>query len=90
MTKNEKAKEGKDNPKILKIPCTFEDYKLKKTTNETIISFAVPSENLDLAKPLLNCVQEPYILILYKMEDQDDLDMVAGPASLEDITLKDL
>ena len=90
MGKKKDTAGAEDNPKILKIPCTFEDYKLKKTTNEMIISFAIAETNIDLAKSLLNCVQEPYILLLYKMENKDDLDMVAGPTPLEDLSFEDL
>lgn len=72
-----KGKQGsKGSLEPLKIPCTFDDYKLKKTTGEMIVSFAIPVEKLDLAKPLLNCVQEPFILLLFKPESQSDIDML--------------
>ena len=72
-----KGRQGSKGPlEPLKIPCTFDDYKLKKTTGEMIISFAIPTEKLDLAKPLLNCVSEPFVLLLFKPESNDDIDLL--------------
>jgi len=71
-----KKRRKKTDGEPLKIPCTFDDYKLKKTTGEMIIAFAIPPEKVDLAKPLLNCVQEPFVLLLFKPSSQDEAEML--------------
>lgn len=72
---------GKKNSKkiaaeALKIPVILDDYRLKKTTGEMLLTFAVPPEKVDLAKPLLNHVQEPFILLLFRPKSLDDVEMV--------------
>ena len=89
MGNKKEKKEGEDNSKILKIPVNFNDFKLKVTSGETLISFAIQPEHLDLAKPLFNCPGEPYVLLLYKMADKDDLDGMVG-IGLEDHSLEEL
>ena len=72
MGKSEKKKGAKD---VLQIPCCFDDYKLKKTTSEMVLSFTIPQEKVDLAKPLLNEINEQFVIILYKLNDIKDADL---------------
>ena len=57
---------------LIEVPSCLEDYKLKKSTNELVISFAIDPSNLDTAKPLLNHTGEFMTLMLYIPEDQSE------------------
>lgn len=57
--------------KKIRIPVVFDDYRLKKSDNSLLLIFSVPEGQIDLAKPLLNHINQSFILSLQKTTDED-------------------
>ena len=64
----------KNNDDIIKVPVTLSDFKFKKMSGSWDITFEIQPEILAMAKPLMDCMGDHFVLILARIESKAALD----------------
>ena len=67
------AKKTDQENEIIKLPVTLEGFAFNKRSQDWGISFVMQPENLEMGKPLMNCMGDHFVLMLVRVKSMDNL-----------------
>lgn len=84
--KQKKRSNKKEEPEVLKIPASLDDFKYRKGTQDWGLTFAIETCNLSHGKPLMDCMGKHFVLCLVPFETREELESAMG-SGIEDVQI---